>query len=59
MEELKQALIECNDPDYELSSKSLDEKARYILSIARVIIEKENKVDWDSYCDDLAERGGW
>lgn len=59
MEELKQAIIECTDPDFELSSKSLDEKARYILSIARIIIAKENQVNLDEYCDELGERGGW
>lgn len=54
MEELEQAILECSNPDYELHYKSLDEKARYILSISRKIIAKENKIDMDSYCDELA-----
>lgn len=43
MEELKQALRELQDMDSQLHYEDENEQARYILSIARKIIEKENK----------------
>lgn len=59
MEELEQAILECGNPECELHYKTLEEKARYILSIAKVIIEKQSKIDYDAYADELGERGGW
>lgn len=43
MEELKQALRELQNIDSQLHYEDESEQARYILSIARKIIEKENK----------------
>lgn len=59
MEELKKAIIECCDSDYALSSKTIDEKAEYILSVVKKILKKEEQMNMDEYCDELGERGGW
>ena len=41
MEKLEQAILECSNSDYSLYYQSLEEKAKYILSIAKEILGKE------------------
>lgn len=57
MEELEQAILECGDPDYELHYKTLQEKAKYIISVAKKVIEKENeeerRIQYENYIEDL------
>jgi hypothetical protein len=57
MEELEQAILECSDPDYELHYKPLEEKAKYILVVAKKVIDKENEEErrkqYEGYIEDL------
>jgi 3-methyladenine DNA glycosylase/8-oxoguanine DNA glycosylase len=57
MEELEQAILECSSPDYELHYKTLEEKARYILAVAKNVINKENEEEkrqqYEGYIEDL------
>ena len=42
MEKLEQAILECSNSDYSLYYQSIEEKAKYILSIAKEILNKED-----------------
>lgn len=57
MEELEQAILECGNSDYELHYKTLQEKAKYVLSVAKKVIEKENeeerRIQYEGYIEDL------
>lgn len=59
MEELEQAILECSDPDYELHYKPLAEKAKYVLSVAKKVLEKENEEEkrqqYEDYIEDLVD----
>lgn len=59
MEELEQAILECSNPDYELHYKTLEEKARYILAVAKKIIDKEAeeeiRIQYENHLEDLID----
>jgi len=57
MEKLEQAILECNNSDYSLYYQSLEEKAKYILSIAKEILDKEaeeeKRIELENHIEDL------
>lgn len=59
MEELEQAILECSSPDYELHYKPLEEKAKYVLSVAKNIIDKETeeerRIEYENHLEDLID----
>lgn len=59
MEKLEQAILECNSPDYELHYKTIEEKAKYILSVAKEILNKEEeekkRIEYENHLEDLID----
>jgi len=57
MEKLEQAILECNNSDYSLYYQSLKEKAKYIFSIAKEILDKEaeeeKRIELENHIEDL------
>ena len=57
MEKLEQAILECSNSDYSLYYQSLEEKAKYILSVAKEILNKEDeerkRIEYENYLEDL------
>ena len=57
MEKLEQAILECSNSDYSLYYQSIEEKAKYILSIAKEILTKEDeekkRIEYENYLEDL------
>lgn len=57
MEKLEQAILECSNSDYSLYYQSIEEKAKYILSIAKEILSKEDeerkRIEYENYLEDL------
>ena len=59
MEKLEQAILECSSPDYELHYKTIEEKAKYILSVAKEILNKEEeekkRIEYENHLEDLID----
>lgn len=57
MEKLEQAILECSNSDYSLYYQSIEEKAKYILSIAKEILckeaEEEKRIELENHIEDL------
>jgi hypothetical protein len=57
MEKLEQAILECSNSDYSLYYQSIEDKAKYILSIAKEILNKEDeekkRIEYENYLEDL------
>ena len=57
MEKLEQAILECSNSDYSLYYKSIEDKAKYILSVAKEILneeeEKKKRIEYENYLEDL------
>ena len=57
MEKLEQAILECSNSDYSLYYQSIKDKAKYILSIAKEILNKEDeekkRIECENHIEDL------
>lgn len=57
MEKLEQAILECSNSDYSLYYQPIEEKAKYILSVAKEILNKEEeekkRIEYENYLEDL------
>ena len=57
MEKLEQAILECSNSDYSLYYQSIEEKAKYILSVAKEILDKEDeekkRIEYENHIEDL------
>jgi len=57
MEKLEQAILECSNSDYSLYYQSIEEKAKYILSIAKEILNKEDeekkRIEYENHIEHL------